>query len=204
MINTNKQTVLYIDGQNFLSKIRSILRRHGIIEVDFTKFDFWKFFNKIFLKTKVDLAQIYFAKIHAHEETAQKSQELLERQEELKELLKNQGFKYITAGSVRPRKRGDVIEFKEKGVDIRIAVDIVKDVIDGTVSTVLLVSSDSDLQPAIYEARARGALVWYIGFKSRINRGLITTTDRYLLIDNDDVVNFYREATSPMAKNKQG
>jgi len=186
-----QQTVLYIDGQNFTTRIRSILRRRGFAEVDLAKFDFWGLLSKVFEKEDVDLVQIYFAKLHAHKDTAEKSEELIKREEELKVVLEKQGIKYITAGSVRPRKRGDEIEFVEKGVDIRMAVDMVTDVIDGTVKRVFLLSSDSDMQPAVYEMKQRSADVWYVGFKARMNRGLMLTTDRYVLIDNADVERFY-------------
>lgn len=197
MTETKKQTVLYIDGQNFMTRIRTILRRRGVTEIDLSKFDFWGMLGKIFKDQQVDLVQIYFAKLHAHKDTAEKSEELIKRELELKALLEQQGLKYITAGSVRPRKRGDEIEFVEKGVDIRIAVDMVTDVIDGVVSTVLLASSDSDMQPAIYEMKRRGAEVWYVGFASRMNRGLMLTTDRYVLIDNMDIVKFYSPDARP-------
>ncbi len=200
MSNQTKKTVLYIDGQNFTTRIRSILRRRGIADIDLVQFDFWGLLGQIFKNEQVDLVQIYFAKLHAHKETAEKSEELLKREDELKTLLEQQGIKYITAGSVRPRKRGDEIEFVEKGVDIRIAVDMVTDVIDGTVSKVLLASSDSDMQPAIYEMKRRGAEVWYVGFASRLNRGLMLTTDRYVLIENADIERFYggEKSASPI------
>lgn len=202
MTDQKKQTVLYIDGQNFTTRIRSILRRSGVEEVDLAKFDFWGLLSKLFAKEQVDLVQIYFAKLHAHKDTAEKSEELIKREEELKAILEQQGIKYITAGSVRPRKRGDEIEFVEKGVDIRIAVDMVKDVIDGTVGKVLLASSDSDMQPAIYEIKRRGAEVYYVGFASRMNRGMMLTTDRYVLIDTKDVVKFYDAAKASAISSK--
>lgn len=63
-------------------------------------------------------------------------------------------------------------------------------------------SSDSDLQPAIYEARQRGAQVWYVGFQSRTNRGLMLTTDQQLLISNDDVAAFYARIDESQLTNR--
>lgn len=200
---TTNRTVLYIDGQNFLTRIRMILRRRGVGTVDITKFDFWGLLNKVFQNEQVDLASIYFAKLHAEKETEEKSKELLEREETLKRELEAKGFKYVIAGTVRRRGRGDEVEFQEKGVDVSVAVDIVTDVMGGGVRTVLLASSDSDLQPAVKAAKAHGAKVWYIGFRSRPNRGLILTADRHVLISNDDVAAFYPDtapAKQPVAK----
>ena len=186
-------TVLYIDGQNFINRIRSILRRRGVQTPDLTQFDFWGFLNRVFKDEQVDLAVCYFAKLHADKETEEKSKELLEREEKLKVALEGQGFKYLIAGSVRRRGRGDELSFQEKGVDVSIAVDIVMDVVTRGVKTVLLASSDSDLQPAVKAAKEHGAKVWYVGFAGRPNRGLMLTADRYVLISNDDVAAFYPE-----------
>ena len=56
--------------------------------------------------------------------------------------------------------------------------------------TVILASSDSDLQPAIKEVRARGAKVIYCGFSYRRNKGLELTTDETVLVTNAQVVKF--------------
>lgn len=43
--------------------------------------------------------------------------------------------------------------FREKGVDVKITVDMVSWACDKKVNTVMLASSDSDLQPAITEIK---------------------------------------------------
>lgn len=187
-----KKTHLYIDGQNFLARIRSILRRSGVQDADITKYDFWGLLNHVFKSEKVDLATIYFAKLHAEERTKEKSEELIVREAALKERLEQQGIRYVTGGAVRTRVRGEDVSFEEKGVDVKIAVDMLVDVIDSGVTTVILGSSDSDLQPAVAALKARKATVVYLGFHARRNRGLAATTDRTVLINNKDVQRFYK------------
>lgn len=186
------KTHLYIDGQNFLARIRSILRRSGVQDSDITKYDFWGLLNHVFKSEKVDLASIYFAKLHAEERTKEKSEELIVREAALKEKLEQQGIRYVTGGAVRTRVRGEEVSFEEKGVDVKIATDMLVDAIDHGVETIILGSSDSDLQPAVAALKARGVKVVYLGFHARRNRGLVATTDRYVLISNDDVKRFYQ------------
>ncbi len=185
------KTYLYIDGQNFLARIRTILRRRGIQDADITTYDFWGLLNHVFKNEKVDLATIYFAKVHAEERTKEKSEELIEREKALKEHLERQGIKYVTGGVVRTRVRGEEVTFEEKGVDVKIAVDMLTDAVDNGVKTIILGSSDSDLQPAVAALKARGITVIYLGFQARKNRGLVATTERAVMIDNQTVERFY-------------
>lgn len=80
--------------------------------------------------------------------------------------------------------------FKEKGVDVKVAVDMVSLSCDKKVKEVILGSSDSDLQPAIKEVRERGTNCVYLGFESQPNKGLTFTTNRTILIRNSEVFDF--------------
>ena len=189
------KTHLYIDGQNFLARIRSILRRSGVTDSDITKYDFWGLLNHVFKNEKVDLATIYFAKVKAEERTKEKSEELIEREAALKEHLEKQGIRYVTGGKVRTRVRGEEVSFEEKGVDVKIAVDMLMDAVDQHIDKIIIGSSDSDMQPVIAALKKRQVEVIYLGFHSRSNRGLVATTDRTFLINNDDVERFYPKDT---------
>lgn len=165
------------------------MRRRGLLN-DLTHYDFWGLFNHLFKNENVDLATFYFAKLHSSRHTQEKSQELIEREAQLRKHLEQQGFRYITGGSVRSRVRNDGITFEEKGVDVRIAVDILQDIYEDKVGKIILASSDSDLQPVVYAAKAKHIPVVYLGFQVRPNRGLILTTDHTLLVTNDDIAHF--------------
>lgn len=189
----SKQIHLLIDGQNFINRMRTILSRAGYKNPDITKFDYWGFFNYLFKNRHVDLATIYFARVRESAETPIKSHELVERHEVLKAYLESQGFRYVTSGTVRSRvSPTKEVTFQEKGVDVRIAVDMVTAVLDGAAETIILASSDSDLQPAIKAVKLRGAKVIYLGFYYRRNRGLELTTNETILINNHDVEKYYR------------
>lgn len=80
----------------------------------------------------------------------------------------------------------------QKGVDVRIAVDMVSLSCDKKVKEIILGSSDSDLQPAISEVRKRQASCVYLGFEAQPNKGLTYTTNRTLLIRNSEVFEFQK------------
>lgn len=83
-----------------------------------------------------------------------------------------------------------LIVFREKGVDVRIGVDMVSSACDKMSSTIILGSSDSDLQPAIQEATKRGMECIYLGFETNPNKGLTYTCKRTILIRDSEVLEF--------------
>ena len=72
--------------------------------------------------------------------------------------------------------RGYIMEnsgvFHEKGVDVKIAVDLLTGAYEDNYDTAILVSSDTDLIPVIQKVRALGKAVEYIGFAHRPSLGL--------------------------------
>ena len=77
--------------------------------------------------------------------------------------------------------------FREKGVDVRLAVDLVSLSCDKSIDRAIICSSDSDLQPAIAETRKRGVEVIYLGFENSPNKGLTFTTHRTVLFRNSEI-----------------
>jgi len=55
-------------------------------------------------------------------------------------------------------------KYREKGVDVKLATDLIVGAIDNQYDTALVVSSDTDLIPAIDWVRSRGKKVEYVGF----------------------------------------
>jgi uncharacterized LabA/DUF88 family protein len=110
----------------------------------------------------------------------------------LKTNLEKQGFEFLIAGNVRTQTvkvdHKTKVIFKEKGVDVKIAVDLVTMACDKKIKTAIICSSDSDLQPAIQEIRKRKVEVIYTGFKINPNKGLIYTTNKTVLFKNSEIL----------------
>lgn len=182
--------VLFIDGENFLHKVEDVLKRKGFnkSKIDLAQVDFNKLFKDLFKGFKIQRKIFYVAKLHLHPETKKKSEKLIKFQRKLRNSLVNQGYEFIIAGNVRAQKVDNKIVFREKGVDVKIAVDLVSLACDKKLSTAILCSSDSDLQPAIKEVRERNVEVVYLGFENSPNRGLTYTTNRTILLRSSEIV----------------
>jgi uncharacterized LabA/DUF88 family protein len=83
-----------------------------------------------------------------------------------------------------------ILVFKEKGVDVKIAVDMVSLSCDKKVREIILASSDSDLQPAIKEVRDRKVNCVYLGFEAQPNKGISYSSNRTILIRNSELFEF--------------
>ena len=189
-----EQTILFIDGENFTYKIEEIIKGKDIKnkKVDIASLDFNKLFELPLKDFKISRKIFYSAKLHFYPETKDKSIELINNQRKLKNNLIKQGFEFIMAGNVRGQKltvdhKAKII-FREKGVDVRIAVDLVTLACDKNLKTAILCSSDSDLQPAVKEARKRDVEVVYLGFEVNPNKGLTYTTNRTILFRDSEIV----------------
>jgi len=190
---TNK-VALFIDGENFRHFIESSLVKKGYKKTDYSILDID--INELF-RLPLDnfniIKKIYFSgKIQIVKGTEKNSKILASKQRFLKTKLEKQGYEFIIAGHVRPqtiiKNKKEEIIFKEKGVDVRIAVELIKAAVDKSYNTVILCSSDSDLQPAIKEARNRGLKIVYLGYESMPNKGLTYTTNKTILIRASEVV----------------
>lgn len=193
---TNKmKTILFIDGRNFLSKLELILNPKGNNPIDYSTYDFEGLIDKVLNGIVIDGKLFYLGKLLKHSETLKKSEELIEQQRKLKTHLEQQEFEVIIAGRVRGHiercpKGHDILTFKEKGVDVKIATDMISSACDQQVKTAIIGSSDSDLQPAIKELEKRRVERIYLGFENSPNKGLTFTTNRTILIRNSEVLEF--------------
>lgn len=184
-------TYLFIDGENFLYKLESSLIAAGKAKetLDSVHVALKKLIRLSIPDIAIDKYIFYSAKLKMYPETKKKSQKLILQQRILKTSLEEQGFEFILAGNVRPQKvkgKSQII-FKEKGVDVRLAVDLVSLSCDKAITRAILCSSDSDLQPAVAEARKRGVEVIYLGFESDPNKGLMYTTNRTILFRTSEI-----------------
>lgn len=185
-----KQTKVFIDGENFIFKLEDVLFQHGQAKAkpDLPKIQLKKLIEKVFHPQKIDKIVFYAARLHFHKETSEKSQYLINRQRALKASLENQGIDFIISGNVRAQEINGKVVFREKGVDVKIAVDLISEACDGILGTAIICSSDSDLQPAVAELKARKIKTIYLGFESNPNKGLAATTDKTVLFRTNEIL----------------
>lgn len=190
-------TILFIDGENFLHKVEDVLKKEKvkIKKGNTAKIGLNLLVDKALEKYKIDRKIFYAAKLHHNSKTADKSKELILFQRYLKTNLQKQGFEFLIAGNVRSQEvringKAKTI-FREKGVDVKIAVDMVSLACDKKVKTAILCSSDSDLQPAVEEMKKRGVEVIYLGFGFQPNKGLMYTTNKTILFRDTEIIDAF-------------
>lgn len=91
---------------------------------------------------------------------------------------------------------GDIIKnvgYHEKGVDVKIAVDILVGAYENLYDRLLLLSSDTDLLPAIDKATEMGKEIQYIGFSHNPSYGMIKRSKSSKLLSKEDLASFFRK-----------
>lgn len=189
------KSILFIDGRNFITSIDYIVNSNISRKADFSIYDFKGLLDEVLNGIEIDRKVFYFGQLTRHFETLEKSEKLIEEQRKLKTHLENQGFEVILAGRVRGHIEKclmghETLTFKEKGVDVKIAVDMITLACNGELKMAIIGSSDSDLQPAIKELTKRNIERVYLGFEQSPNKGLTFTTNRTILIRNSEVLEF--------------
>jgi len=182
--------ILFIDGENFLHKVTEVLKEEGSdkTKVDLASIDLNKLFKEPLKGFEIGRKIFYVAKLHFHPETKKKSEELIRFQRKLRNTLVDHGYEFVITGNVRAQRVDTKIVFREKGVDVKIAVDLISLSCKKELETAILCSSDSDLQPAIAELKERNVEVVYVGFETNPNKGLAYTTNRTILFRNLEIL----------------
>ena len=191
------ETILLIDGENFKGKMKAVFYNTGKEKPIWHEYNFKGLFEKVLSGYNIQRKVFYFARIKEHEDSKEKSKQLVQDQRLLKTHLESQGFEVILSGRVRGQMEDStngkkVLIFKEKGVDVKIAVDMVSIACDKKAKEIILGSSDSDLQPAIQEVKERRVRCLYLGFEAQPNKGLSYTTDRTILIRDAEVLEYQK------------
>ena len=161
---------------------------------DITAFDFRYLFENT-LKEKKLLLKYYGTRLKHIKSTPEletKTTEIINATRQLKNSLAKQGVNFITSGRLKLRD-SDICKkcgsqdqrLQEKGVDVDIAVDMVSESQPGY--TIYLVSSDTDLLPAVKKARAAGAEVVYVGFAKALTHALTANADRVVVLREAEI-----------------
>ena len=173
-----KKILVQFDGSNFYNKVKRIDR-----QIHLTAFDYMGLAKSI-AKTTPDQVIYYVGEIRQYERN-KKSESLYSSQQKLFTSLRNQsieiklGYLLMSGG-----------KFHEKGVDVQIAVDIARGAIKNEFDICYLISSDTDLLPAIQTAKDEGKKIVYVGFENFISRALSKNCSSYVILKKDQVLQF--------------
>lgn len=171
---------VFIDGSNFYSKLKELKIKHT------SQFDYNGFILSLTKGTKPMYVGYYVGQVRK-EKNNPKSELLYSHQQKL--------FAHLQANIPDIKiVRGHIQNYngiyKEKGVDVRLALDLYSLAIENTYDKAILISSDSDLVPAVRMVQARNKEVEYIGFSHNTSMALIKECKSKRLLNFDDVYSF--------------
>lgn len=174
-----ERIIILVDGSNMYHYLRELGFR-GLAE-----FDYRAFAQFLARGRRVVSATYYIGKVRARGDA--KSEELRRGQQRLVAHLQRCGWR-IEYGHMLQNKG----VFQEKGVDVHIAVDMMIGAYTNAYDAALLVSSDTDLIPAVHSVRWKKKKVEYIGFAHRPSFGLIKNVDSTVTLRSEDLAGFLK------------
>lgn len=189
------KTIIFIDGENFIYQVRDMLYKRRVVRdrEELASYDIRSLIDKILPEVDAKNVKIYYyaAKIHLTDKTSElkaRTEAIKSWNDRLREDLKRQNVNYVEAGHllVRDGKKCPQCGHQEptlteKGVDVKLAVDLIR--ASGENVTLGLLSSDGDLVPAVIESKRRGARVVYLGFRGVSNVTLGRAADKRVTIN---------------------
>ncbi|MCA9348237.1 NYN domain-containing protein [Candidatus Saccharibacteria bacterium] len=198
------KTHVYIDGQNFLYKAADILIEAGKIhdKNELTKIDIRGVIENIF---EGDLCiTFYGAKVKVRKDKGddihRKTTRFSDVSRRIRNTLNSQKISYNESGKLKLRDSDTCkncgsqdLRMQEKGVDVGIAVDMVVGSLRDGVDKLILISSDTDLLPAIKIARENGSKVIYVGFSNKTTKAIVAEADETEIIRDQEIIQAYDE-----------
>lgn len=204
------KTVVYIDGQNFLYKASDVLMKEGLInnKQELYNLDIRGLISNIVPQDeKLDI-KYYGAKIkvisHMGEDVFVKSRTFSDNLRRLKNTLNKQDILYIESGKLKLRDSDlckncghQNLRFQEKGVDVGIAVDMIVDAYENNYEQVVILSSDTDLIPAIKVAKNRISEFVYLGFSDKLTNAINSQVTKTETIRDSEIIEAYKRLNPP-------
>jgi len=175
------KSIVIIDGSNFYHKLKELKIPNKSL------FDCSGFVNSIAQNTKVVSKYYCIGKIRA-KQNDKKSRIMMAKQQSLVTRLQKEGFIIQFGYLLKSNNR-----FHEKGVDIQMAVNLLKGAFKNQYETAFLISSDSDLIPAIIEVKAVGKKVVYVGFEHQPSFALLKNCSKSHLLTKKELLPFVKK-----------
>lgn len=176
-----KRVAVFIDGSNLYFKLRTLVPH----KMDFIHYGYRGLIDSLLnADERVSYAGYYVGVVRDTKRTKnhQKAIELVQNQQKLFEQLRHQQIDIVKGYLLERDGR-----FFEKGVDVRLAVDIVSLAQEKKYDTAIVISSDTDLIPAMQKAIGHKREVVHVGFEHQPSLALIRYASRSRLLTRREV-----------------
>lgn len=181
---TKRRVAVFIDGSNFYFKLKTLMPgKTSLIQYRYRDL------LKSFVDRNEEIVYIgYYVGVvrdNGKYRKSERAHELRRHQQQLFDQLQHQKIEVV---------RGLLLErdgrFFEKGVDVRLAVDIVAMAHEKKYDIAFIVSSDTDLIPAIVHARSYKKEIVHIGFEHQPIFSLMRYASRTRMISRKEAEHY--------------
>lgn len=180
-----KRAFVFIDGSNFYFKLKELApnlkSKDSLLNFKFRKFDEW------LVKPNRLLEIRYYIGAVNRIRNNRKSEKLYADQQRLLRKLQAQNISVILGQIIRHPDKS----YHEKGVDVRIAVEMIRFARLNKYDQAYLISSDTDLVPAIEEVQSFGKTIQYVGSPKGQSFGLSRAADDVQLLRPEEIKQFF-------------
>lgn len=175
-----QRCIILIDGSNFYFKLKDLQLQNLL------GFNFLEFAKYLVNKAKFVSATYYVGKVKTS--GTEKSKKMQADQQRLLSHLRKNKFIYSLGYLLKSDGK-----FHEKGVDVNIAVDILVATYEDLCDHIILVSSDTDLLPAIKKAKEKGKTIEYVGFSHQPSLAMVANCSESKLLKKEDLLPFIKK-----------
>ena len=165
-----KRILAIIDGSNFYHGCK-----HLCPKIHLTNFNYRKLIEKLTNQKKI--TTLYCVGEIKRENNNQKSEKMYAQQQSLFYSLEKQNIQIFKGFMLKSDGK-----FHEKGVDVRIAVEVIKGALKNEYDKCILFTSDTDILPAIIEAIKVKKKITYVGFENKLSRAMMRNCSKTLII----------------------
>ena len=175
-----EKVAIYIDGGNTYKRLKNL----GIPDKS-NRFDYSAFVKHLIGDRNL-ISKRYYIGMVRNVDNSEKAEKMVRGQQKFLDGLQAEGFEI---------KRGKIMydggDIREKGVDVKLSLDLVIGAVDNWYDTAIVISSDTDLIPAIkYVRKAKNKKIEYIGFSTTPSFGMIKESSTLRIFSDTDMVQF--------------
>lgn len=180
METSKPRVAVFIDGGNFYHKLKELHIKNK------SQFGYRQLAEWLTRDRTLVYAGYYVGVVRAKPNDV-KGQQLRAGQVGLFNFLRSPQQRFVIRRGYLMNNNG---KFHEKGVDVQLAVDLLVGAYENTYDTAIILSSDTDLIPAIKKVKELGKSVEYIGFAHRPTIALQTHATLSRLLIKEEIENF--------------
>lgn len=202
---------VYIDGENMRHRLVSVLLNANRIQdsEDYFKSDIRKLITDALGESPEEISyfttRIRQPKFDIPDKLRHQIDEIQESHRRWIAELTNQGVRVVKAGLLKVHENSPCVHcgrrtmvLQEKGVDVRMATEMVLAAVHDNTDTIVVLSSDADMIPALEVVKRSNTKVIYMCFDEEVNEALKVVTDDMVTFSRQNIIDAY----SPFKKER--